>query len=95
MEPQPICQHFVQGVQGNVQVRKDKLEVDIYRFQHRDVVAALFKNLDQNLMAKNIDPPCQRLNDYVLSFSFKQKNVYQTKAELLLSLYAVREITVI
>lgn len=84
MKPESIYQHFIQGVQGKVQIKKDKLHVDIYGFQHRDVVAALFENLEQKLIAQKIDPRCPWLNDHVLSFSFKWKSVYQIKAELLL-----------
>ena len=71
MKPESIYQHFVQGVQGKVQMKKHKLHVDIYGFQHRDVVAPLFKGLEKKLTAQNIDPRCPWLNDYVLSFSFK------------------------
>lgn len=71
MKPESIYQHFIQGVQGKVQLKKDKLKVDIYGFQHQDVVASLFKDLEQKLIAKDIDPRCQWLNNYVLNFSFK------------------------
>ena len=71
MKPQSIHQHFIQGVQGKVQLKKDKLQVDIYGFQHRDMVAPLFKDLEQKLIAQNIDPRCPWLNDHVLTFSFK------------------------
>jgi hypothetical protein len=71
MKPESIHQHFIHGVQGKVQIKKDKLQVDIYGFQHRDVVAPLFKRLDQKLIDQNIDPRCSWLNDHVLSFSFK------------------------
>jgi len=71
MKPESIYRHFVQGVQGKTQIKKDELHVDVYGFQHRDVVAPLFKNLEQKLIAQNIDPRCPWLNDHVLSFSFK------------------------
>ncbi len=70
MKPESIYQHFIQGVQGKVQLKKDKVQVDIYGFQHRDAVAPLFKRLEQKLAAQNIDPCCPWLNDHVLSFSF-------------------------
>jgi hypothetical protein len=71
MKPESIYQHFIQGVQGKVQIKKDKLQVDIYGFQHNDVVAALFKGLEEKLISQNIDPRCPWLNNHVLSFSFK------------------------
>lgn len=71
MKPESIYKYFIQGVQGKVQVKKDKLQVDIYGFKYRDVIAPLFKNLEQKLIAQNIDPRCSWLNEYPLSFSFK------------------------
>jgi hypothetical protein len=71
MKPESIYQHFIQGVQGKVQIKKDTLQVDVYGFQHRDVVAPLFKQLGQKLVAHNIDPRCAWLNDYPLNFIFK------------------------
>lgn len=71
MKPESIYQHFIQGVQGKVQIKKDKLQVDIYGFQHQDMVASLFINFEQDLISKKIDPRCHWLNDHVLNFSFK------------------------
>ena len=71
MKPESIYQNFIHGVQGKVQIKKDKIQVDVYGFQHRDVVAPLFENLEQKLIAQNIDPRCPWLNDHVLNFSFK------------------------
>ena len=76
MKPESIYQNFIQGVQGKVQIKKDKLQIDIYGFKHRDVVAALFKNLEQKLIARSIDPRCSWLNDYPLTFCFKWEIVY-------------------
>jgi len=71
MKPESIYQNFIHGVQGKVQIKKDKIQVDVYGFQHRGVVAPLFENLEQKLIAQNIDPRCPWLNDHVLNFSFK------------------------
>lgn len=71
MKPESIYQNFIQGVQGKVQIKKDKLQVDIYGFKEQEVVAPLFKNIEQKLIARNIDPRCSWLNDYPLTFSFK------------------------
>ncbi|MBW2148996.1 MAG: transposase [Deltaproteobacteria bacterium] len=71
MKPESIYHNFIQAVQGKVQLKKDKLQVDIHGFQHRDVVAALFKGLEQKVIAQNIDPRCPWLNDHMMRFSFK------------------------
>ena len=71
MKPESIHRLFIQGVQGKVQLKKDKLQVEIYGFQHRDMVAPLFTELEQKLIAQNIDPRCPWLNEHVLNFSFK------------------------
>jgi len=71
MKPESIYQHFIQGVQGKVQIKKDKLHVDIYGFQHRDMAASLLEDLEQKLISQNIDPRCPWLNYHILSFSFK------------------------
>jgi len=72
MKPESIYKHFIQSVQGKVQMKKDKIHVDIYGFQHQDLVASLFKNLEQKLIAQNIDPRCPWLNDHVLNFTFNK-----------------------
>ena len=84
MKPESIYQNFVQGVQGKVQLKKNKIQVDIYGFQYRNVIAPLFKNLEKKLICQNVDPRCPWLNDHVLTFSFKWKSVYQIMAEKLL-----------
>ena len=71
MKPESIYQHFIQGVQGKAQIKKGKLQVDIYGFKHRDVVAPLFQRIEQNLTARSIDPRCPWLNEYALNFTFK------------------------
>jgi len=71
MKPESIYKHFIQGVQGKVQIKKDKIQVDIYGFKHRDVVIPLFKNLEQKLIAREVDPRCPWLNKRVLNFTFK------------------------
>ena len=84
MKPESIYQNFVQGVQGKVQLKKNKIQVDIYGFQYRNVIAPLFKNLEKKLICQNVDPRCPWLNDHVLTFSFKWKSVYQIMVEKLL-----------
>lgn len=71
MKPESIYQSFVNGVQGKIQLKRGKLHIDIYGFQHRDAVAPLFHRLEEKLVAQNIDPRCPWLNGHALSFSFK------------------------
>lgn len=71
MKPESIYKKFIQGVQGKVQIKKDKLQIDIYGFQHQHVVSPLLKNLEQNLIKQDVDPRCPWLNRYPLNFSFK------------------------
>lgn len=71
MKPESIYENFIQNVQGKVQIKKDKLQVDIYGFKHQAVVAPLFRNLEQKLINKEVDPRIPWLNNYALNFSFK------------------------
>ncbi|GBE16226.1 transposase DDE domain protein [bacterium BMS3Abin15] len=71
MKPESIYKKFIQGVQGKVQIKRNKLQIDIYGFEHQQVVAPLLKNLEQNLITQNVDPRCSWLNNYPLNFSFK------------------------
>ena len=71
MKPESIFRNFISGVQGKVQVRDNRLKIDIYGFRHRDVIVPLFNALEKKLLDRNIDPRCQWLNDYVLEFSFR------------------------
>jgi len=71
MKPESIYQTFINGVQGKIQLKRDKVHIDIYGFQHRDAVAPLFQRLSEKLAAQNIDPRCPWLNDHALNFCFK------------------------
>lgn len=71
MKPESIFRNFISGVQGKVQLKDNRLKIDIYGFRHRDVVMPLFNALEKKLIDRNIDPRCQWLNDYALEFSFK------------------------
>ena len=71
MKPESIYRHFIQGVQGKVQLKQDIIHVDIYGFQHSLECASIFHNLEQKLLQKNVDPRCPWLNNHLLSFSFK------------------------
>lgn len=71
MKPETIYRHFINGVQGKVQLIDNKIKIDIYGFKHRGLVEPLFKGLDKKLCEQNIDPRCEWLNNYRLVFSFK------------------------
>lgn len=71
MKPETIYRHFINGVQGKVQLIDNKIKIDIYGFKHRDLVKPLFKGLEKKLIALNIDPRCEWLNNHILEFSFK------------------------
>jgi len=71
MKPELIYRNFISGVQGKVQLKDNRLKIDIYGFRYRDVVVPLFNALEKKLIDRNIDPRCHWLNDYMLEFSFK------------------------
>ncbi len=71
MKPESIHKKFIQGGQGKVQVKKGKLQIDIYGLANRHIVEPMFKNLEQKLISQNIYPRCPWLNDHVLNFTFK------------------------
>src|SRR4030042_2469099 len=62
MTPELIHRHFIQGVQGKVQLKKEQLHIDIYVFRHQAVVRNIFTNLEENLVAQQIDPRVPWLN---------------------------------
>ena len=70
MKPELIHRHFINGVQGKVQLKKGRLQVDIYGFKHRAVVERLFTNLEQKLIARGMDPRVPWLNNHILKFKF-------------------------
>jgi len=71
MTPELIHRHFIQGVQGKVQLKKDQIHIDIYGFRHQAMVKNIFTNLENKLVAKGIDPRVPWLNGYKLHFEFK------------------------
>jgi len=71
MTPELIHRHFIQGVQGKVQLKKEQIHIDIYGFRHQAVVRNIFTNLEEKLVAQQIDPRVPWLNGYKLHFEFK------------------------
>lgn len=71
MTPELIHRHFIQGVQGKVQLKRDQIHIDIYGFRHQAMVKNIFTNLENKLVAKGIDPRVPWLNSYKLHFEFK------------------------
>jgi len=71
MTPELIHRHFIQGVQGKVQLKKEQIHIDIYGFRHQAAVRNIFTNLEEKLVAQRIDPRVPWLNGYKLHFEFK------------------------
>lgn len=71
MTPELVHRHFIQGVQGKVQLKNEQIHVDIYGFRHQALVKSIFTNLEEKLLAKGIDPRVPWLNGYKLHFEFK------------------------
>ena len=70
MTPELIHRHFIDGVQGRIQLRNDVIELSIYGFEHQTAVAALFTHLDQKLESAGIDPRIPWLGNRRLRFKF-------------------------
>lgn len=71
MTPELIHRHFIQGVQGKVQLKKEQIHIDIYGFRHQAVIRRIFTNLEDKMLAKGIDPGVPWLNGYKIHFEFK------------------------
>jgi len=68
--PDLICRHFMDGVQGRVQLRGDLITVSIYGFKHDREVASTFMNLESKLIRANVDPRIPWLGNHRLEFKF-------------------------
>ncbi len=68
--PELIYRHFLDGVQGRVQLRGDLITVSIYGFQYDKVVASIFTNLDSKLIRAGVDPRIPWLGNRRLEFKF-------------------------
>jgi len=68
--PELIYRHFLDGVQGRVQLRGDLITVSIYGFKHDREVASIFLNLESKLIRAGVDPRIPWLGNRRLEFKF-------------------------
>lgn len=68
--PELIYRHFLDGVQGRVQLRGDLITVNIYGFQYDKAVASIFTNLNSKLIRAGVDPRIPWLGNRRLEFKF-------------------------
>ncbi|MDO9535400.1 MAG: hypothetical protein Q7J85_08735 [Bacillota bacterium] len=68
--PELIHRHFLNGVQGRVQLRDDLITVSIYGFKYDREVASIFLNLESKLIRASIDPRIPWLGNRRLEFKF-------------------------
>lgn len=68
--PELIHRHFLDGVQGRIQLRSDMITVNIYGFKYDRDVASLFSNLDTKLSNAGVDPRIPWLGNRRLEFKF-------------------------
>ena len=70
MTPELIHRHFIDGVQGRIQLRNDVIELSVYGFEHQAAVASLFTHLDHQLESTGVDPRIPWLGNRRLRFKF-------------------------
>lgn len=70
MTPELIHRHFISGVQGRIQLRRDRIEVSVYGFEHQKAAEALLTNLDSKLESAEVNPCIPWLGNRRLSFRF-------------------------
>jgi hypothetical protein len=68
--PETIFREFINGVQGRVELRGDKIIVNVYGFQQDKTVAAIMNNLESKLEKSNVDPRIPWLGNRKLEFKF-------------------------
>ncbi len=68
--PELIYRHFLDGVQGRVQLRGDLITVSIYGFKYDKAVAPIFMNLESKLIRAGVDPRIPWLGNRRLEFKF-------------------------
>jgi len=69
--PELIHREFIDGVQGRVQLRGNRIEISIYGFKHETAAAALLSNLDAKLEKAGVDPRIPWLGNRRLRFKFQ------------------------
>lgn len=70
MTPKLIHRHFIDGVQGRIQLRRDVIEVSVYGFEHQNAAARILTNLDQKIETANVNPCVPWLGNRRLRFKF-------------------------
>jgi hypothetical protein len=68
--PELIHREFIDGVQGRVQLRGNRIEISIYGFEHEAAAAALLANLDAKLKKAGVEPRIPWLGNRRLRFKF-------------------------
>ena len=68
--PELIHREFIDGVQGRVQLRGNRIEISIYGFEHEAAAAAILANLDAKLEKAGVDPRIPWLGNRRLQFKF-------------------------
>ncbi len=68
--PELIYRHFIDGVQGRLQLRGDIIVVNIYGLKYSKDIASLFLNLDKKLSNSGIDTRIPWLGNRRLEFKF-------------------------
>ena len=68
--PETIFREFIDGVQGRISLKDDKIVVNVYGFKHAHAVAAIMNNLDSKLRLANVDPCIPWLGFRRLAFRF-------------------------
>lgn len=68
--PDLIYRHFLDGVQGRVQLRGDMITVSVYGFKYDREVASIFMNLESKLIRAGVDPRIPWLGNRRLEFKF-------------------------
>ena len=68
--PELIHREFIDGVQGRVQLRGNRIEISIYGFEHEAAAAAILVNLDTKLEKAGVDPRIPWLGNRRLRFTF-------------------------
>jgi hypothetical protein len=68
--PETIFREFINGVQGRIELKGDKIIVNVYGFQQDKTVAAIMNNLESKLEKSNVDPRIPWLGNRRLEFKF-------------------------
>ena len=65
-----IHREFIDGVQGQIQLKGDTIMIKIFGFEHEAAAASIFTNLENKLRSTNVDPRIPWLGNRKLAFKF-------------------------